>query len=165
MQKNILYISIFIADSAIAQTLVPFRKENGKCIYVDSVTKNPVIKEEFIIASLFAENRAVVYYNNLKNYYWGHINESGQRISSSVYSFANSFSEGFSSVGMTGIGQGYVDRQGNESLLGRYYYPSGFFNNRALVRKYVGAPYGYINNNGIEVIPLKYEDGTSFRKG
>lgn len=105
---------------------------------------------------------------------WGYMNKEGKLVVDYIYDEAADFSEGLAWVANEEY-QGFIDKQGNKVLNGaKYYVPDAgmlnyaFKSGLACVAKTDdegNAKYGYINKNGEEVIPCKYDAASSFCEG
>lgn len=105
---------------------------------------------------------------------WGYMNKEGKLVVDYIYDEAADFSEGLAWVANEEF-QGFIDKQGNKVLDGaKYYVPDAgmlnymFKNGMACVVKMDdegNAKYGYINKQGQEVVPCKYDAANPFSEG
>ncbi len=103
---------------------------------------------------------------------WGFVNQSGKEIIPLKYSLVLPFSEGRagfyigeeSSIARLSFPWGILDKFGNEVLSPSIYYNfESFSENRACVDKNLKS--GFIDRNGIEVIPTQFDSVDSFKEG
>lgn len=105
---------------------------------------------------------------------WGYMDKDGKLVVDYIYDEAADFSEGLAWVANEEF-QGFIDKQGNKVLDGaKYYVPDAgmlnymFKNGMACVVKMDdegNAKYGYINKQGQEVVPCKYDAANPFSEG
>jgi hypothetical protein len=125
---------------------------------------NFVIKPNFDYAMDFQDNGlAVVGVNNLQ----GIINESGEYVVNPIYGSITGFSEERASV-IDDEGFKVINENGNiltskaYSFIGTYKDGRALFANTSEDGRYL---YGYLDKEGNEIIPVKYESGTDFQEG
>jgi len=64
MKKAIFLLLVITGSQALSQSLIPFLKNNGKYIFVDSVDMSPVFKDEFdFLPDIFDEDMCLVVHN------------------------------------------------------------------------------------------------------
>lgn len=105
---------------------------------------------------------------------WGYMNKEGKLVVDYIYDEAADFSEGLAWVANDEY-QGFIDKQGNKVLDGAKYFVAdagmlnyAFHNGLACVVKMDdegNAKYGYINKQGEEVVPCKYDAANPFSEG
>jgi hypothetical protein len=122
-----------------------------------------IIKPQYDYAYDFQSNGlASVSINNL----FGLIDTIGKFVVKPQYQSIIHFSEGRAAV-ITNKGFNIIDEKGNELAKKSYSFIGNFNNGRALVSdtnsegKYL---YGYLDLQGNEIIPLKYENASDFKK-
>ena len=102
---------------------------------------------------------------------WGYMNKEGKLVVGYIYDEAADFSEGLAWVANDEY-QGFIDKQGNKVLDGAKYFVAdagmlnyAFHDGLACVVKMDdegNAKYGYINKQGEEVVPCKYDAANPF---
>ncbi len=105
---------------------------------------------------------------------WGYMNKDGKLVVDYIYDEATDFSEGLAWVSNDEY-HGFIDKQGNKALDGTKYYIAdagmlnyAFKDGLACVVKTDeegNAKYGYINKQGQEVVPCKYDAANPFSEG
>jgi hypothetical protein len=176
MKKLLLILLSIIASTAFAQQLFPI-KVKSKWGYTN-VAGKLVIQATYDYAEYFFEGRAVVALNNQPCV----INEQNVRIiDTGLYISIQRYSEGLARVTDVKLKQFYVDLSGKVifELKGNYYDARPFKNGLAGVTRNVelhetkfnrdivtlGYLFGYINKNGEEVVPCKYDDADDYANG
>ena len=142
----------------------PIRTANGvKWGFIDN-KGDFIIKPQYDNANDFQANGlAVVGSNNLL----GIIDKTGKFIVEPKYGSINEFSEGRAAV-VDNEGFKIIDERGNILTLKAYSFIGTFRNGRVL---FAGTDpkgnylYGYLDRQGKEIIPMKYESGTDFNDG
>jgi hypothetical protein len=176
-------ISFCTFISAQAQSLSPYLKNNGKFIYVDSITMKSVINDQFDDAEPFREGFAIVKKNNQyfvidklgkylpinfheypeyseglfateKNEKWGFVDQYGNTVVPFEYDIVKRFSEGLAIVKKNG-NLGFINRDGSTVIaFGKYDQAEEFHEGLAWVYRYLDMKYGVIDKNGDLVIPF-----------
>lgn len=132
-----------------SQKLIPYLKKNGNYIYVDSISFKSAIKQEFTEASEFQPNgNAIV----IKNNKWGIINKSGIEVAPCKYDLIENYVSGIARVGYKTNDTSYAYKSIN--IDGKEYQTIDSS------KRYIDERYnfGYVNQNGIEVIPPIYRN-------
>lgn len=123
-----------------------------------------VIKPQFDYAYDFQDNGlAVVSINNLS----GLIDSKGNYILRPKYDTITQFSEGRATV-IDKVGFKVIDENGRELTSKAYSYIGSYKDGRALFSDTVTSGkylYGYLDRQGKEVVPLKYEEASDFING
>lgn len=153
-------------------------KSSNKWGFIDT-TGRVIIAPQFDEVRLFFEGRAAV----RKDGKWGFIDRDGNYVTEIVFSGVNNFSEGLAAFSLNnndGRQQGFIDKNGKIIIalkdLSIDLEDSRFSN--GLVKVYVASPWsrllkeiptgrqqklwGFIDKNGIKVIPVKYDSVLSF---
>lgn len=132
-------------------------KKFGKYGYID--TKGdlviPMMYEE---AESFSEGLAAV----KKDGHYGFIDKKGKTIIPFEYTMAFQFSEGLAAVRQQYYG--YINRHGNVIVPFEYVFPDEF-KKEGLARVRKDGKCGYIDKNGTEAIPCRYDFGWGFSNG
>ena len=123
-----------------------------------------IIKPQYGEAFDFQNNGlAIVELNNL----YGIINQSGKYVVEPKYESISQFSEG-RAIAMDSKGFKVIDEKGNELTSKAYNYIGNYKDGRAVF----GVPsengsyfYGYLNRQGKEIIPAKYQTASDFSDG
>ena len=154
-------------------------KSNGKWGYIDKTGKE-VIPLKYDGAVFFTEGFATVQLNGK----WGFIDKTGNVVIPLIYDVAHFFKNGRSQVNLNGK-EFYIDKTGkcvkdcpessttqdnanttqqtttaNTANSKKYDYKDDFYEGLAKVK--LNGKYGYIDRNGKEIIPLKYDDAAIF---
>lgn len=136
----------------------------GKLVFIDrhgNVLNTPTTKSYSEIRKE-SFNRRVV----RDGQYYGYIDENGKEITPIEFTEANDFRSDLYATYKKGnsIYYGLIDYNG-KIVVGccKYEYIDNFIEGLALVRR--EGKYGFINEQGKEVIPTKYKDCTYFNKG
>lgn len=130
--------------------------------YIDKTGKL-VIKPQFKEAREFQANGLAVV---RKGKYYGLINEQGNFMVEPKYESINGFSEGRAVV-IDNSGFKVIDEKGKEVTNKAYDFISNYKNSRALFSNNDGKgkyPYGYLDLDGKEIIPGKYQEANDFSK-
>lgn len=86
---------------------------------------------------------------------WGFINTKGKMVIKAKYDKVESFSNGFAAVEINGY-EGFINTSGKEITKMKYYTTEPFCNGFAQVQDF-SYNRGYINTEGDEVIPVRYD--------
>jgi len=131
----LFFVSIIIVIHCSSQTLVPYLKNNGNYIYVDSATMKPVIKKEFHTADLFQDTVAWVTNYSMDGSRTDMpfiINKQGIEIFKNVrtkdglyYDFGRKSNEGLRVVSYKN-NWGFIDNKGKIQIGLKYSQASGF---------------------------------------
>jgi hypothetical protein len=158
----------------LEKQLIPYRK-GDKLGFCDA-DKNVVIEPKYDDVDLFVEGLAKVKLDGN----FGFINQEGKEITPINYYLVYPFSGAMACVcigfdipfhsGMRQQTYGFIDKSGNEIIKSDTYKSAeSFKEERACVAKYnVNGHHfghGFINFDGIEIIPLKFDDVESFHLG
>jgi hypothetical protein len=151
-------------NRATSLFLAPVKTEKGtKYGYINRQAQF-AIKPQFDYAYDFQDNGiAVIGVNNL----YGLIDRKGNYILKPKYDSIGQFSEGRAAA-IDKQGFKIIDESGKELTAKAYSYIGSFINGRAIFAgndasgKYL---YGYLDRQGSEVIPLKYESASDFNNG
>lgn len=108
----------------------------------------------------FSEGYATVMLNGK----WGYIDKAGNEIIPIKYDYATAFSEGMAAVQYYNK-WGFIDNTGKVEVPFMYDYAEPFANGRAavIVRRGYTDVCGYIDKNGFEKVPLKYQANTAYK--
>ncbi|MGA9813335.1 MAG: WG repeat-containing protein, partial [Terriglobales bacterium] len=122
---------------------------NEEAGYIDE-SGNFVIPPQFQYASAFSEGLAGVESGDK----WGYVNQRGSLVIPPRYRQSQAFSEGLASV-QTATGLwGFVDEDGVETITPRFTLAWSFSEHVAAV--YHGEKCGFIDANGIVVVPFRF---------
>lgn len=116
-----------------------------------------VITPQYQYAGEFSEGRAVVGKDDL----YGLIDYNGELIIDTIFDEVSWDSSALAYVDYLGK-WGCYDRLGKEVITCKYEWVGEFFNGLLLVKN--GGKFGYVNLQGMEVIPIQYSDATSFNE-
>lgn len=94
---------------------------------------------------------------------WGYIDTKGNEVINFKYYSVGDFKEGRAIVSLCCNEYDIIDKYGNEIAPYRFFSIGEYRNGLALVK--YGQWYGYINNNGVMVIPCQYYKARSFSEG
>lgn len=134
-----------------------------KCYFIDK--KGSKVLGPYQGIRNFSEGLAAV----MKDYKWGFIDKEGNEVIPFKYDRVRDFHEGLAAVDIKmnsgippGGNWGYIDKNGNTVASHIYDEACDFCDGVAKVRKSL---LGYINKNGIEIIPCDYRTISEFREG
>ncbi len=144
------------------QSLKPYKAEtmNGiKWGYIDIYTEQKTIPAKYDKALPFTENLGLVMANGKVAY----IDSTGKEIIPFKYVTGTPFVEGIAFVSKDGNKFGLIDKKGFEH--GQFIYDDiqDFSDGLALV--VIGGKVGFINKEGVQIVPCKYFFAESFRGG
>lgn len=131
-------------DSIKHQTLVPYLTHNGKYVFVDSASMQPISHMEYDNCTFFHEDLAAVEINNK----YGFVNRSGKLIIPVKYENATIFSEGLCGVKWNGK-WGFINQRGEVIIPNKYQTIRPFKDGLAAV--YAKEESYEINKNGNKV--------------
>jgi hypothetical protein len=123
-----------VINAQSKQALIPFLKKNGKYIYVDSATMKPVINKEFASASLFDKD-----------------------------GLASVNDKPFDFFVKTGSPNYIIDKTGKIAKSGSFELRSTY-NDQGLAKIKTANGYGYVNKNGVAVVPAIWEETKDYFK-
>jgi len=164
--KYLIVVSLIVFYKPVySQTLLPFLKANGKYIYVDSATMQPVISKEFDLAFRFKDSLAWIVVNNK----FGLINNSGNEIFSPKYYRIRSFTKQSSYWGIEfkyelnnlrvrmEDKEKLIDGVRKEIFINAIPFNLSFYNGVACVADSLNK-WALIDNKGNEITPFIYDD-------
>lgn len=149
--KSYLVIILCLAttSNSISQNLVSFKSNTGKFGFIDSNTKDTIVKAVYDNAYEFKNGYTSVSKNGL----WGILNNSGEEITPIKYESIYSFSNGYAAVYLKSE-FGVIDTNGTE-VIPLEYFPLDIATPEFIVAGLKGK-YGVVNYQNEIIIEFKY---------